>query len=113
LATDCGNERISPIYQPFHPGVWRLIANVIEAGHAHGIPVAVCGELAGMEEAALSLLGLGPDEFSMAAPMLPRVKRIIRGTTLGEAKAVLDALTAAVALSLAREAMQKAIERGR
>ena len=40
LAADRGNERISPIYQPFHPGVWRLIANVIEAGHRGSIPVA-------------------------------------------------------------------------
>jgi phosphotransferase system enzyme I (PtsI) len=110
LAADRGNERISPIYQPFHPGVWRLIANVIEAGHRGSIPVALCGELAGTEEAALPLLGLGLDEFSMAAPLLPRI-------TLDEAKAVaqavLDAPTAAVALSCARSAMQKAIERGR
>ncbi len=117
LAADRGNERISPIYQPFHPGVWRLIANVIEAGHRGSIPVALCGELAGTEEAALPLLGLGLDEFSMAAPILPRIKRIIRNATLEEAKAVaqavLDAPTAAVALSCARSAMQKAIERGR
>lgn len=115
LAADRGNERVAPIYQPFHPGVWRLIANVIDAGHAHAIPVAVCGELAGMEEAALPLIGLGLDEFSMAAPMLPRIKRIIRGATLDEARAVaravLDAPTAAAALACARAAMQEAIAR--
>ena len=82
LAADRGNERVSRCYQTFHPAVWRLVANVIKAGKAKGIPVGMCGELAGIEEAALPLLGLGLDEYSMSAQSLPRIKRIIRGATM-------------------------------
>jgi phosphoenolpyruvate-protein phosphotransferase (PTS system enzyme I) len=115
LAADRGNERVAPVYQPFHPGVWRLIEGVIQAAHQRGIPVALCGELAGVEEAVLPLLGLHLDEFSMAAPALPRVKRIIRAATMAEAeavaRAVLDAPTAAAALGSASEAMRAALAR--
>lgn len=113
LAADRGNERIAAVYQPFHPGVWRLIAMVIRAGRAKGIPVALCGELAGIEEAALPLLGLGLDEYSMAAPTLPRIKRIIRAATMKQAEAVaaavLEAPTAAEAHALAVAAMHEAL----
>jgi phosphotransferase system enzyme I (PtsI) len=115
LAADRGNPRVAPVYQPFHPGVWRLIAHVIEAAHRRGKPVAVCGELAGMEEAALPLLGLGLDEFSMAAPMLARVKRVIRAASMDEAKEaarlMLAGPTAAVAFEAARAAMDKVLAR--
>jgi phosphoenolpyruvate-protein phosphotransferase (PTS system enzyme I) len=110
LAADRGNEAVADCYQPFHPGVWRLIANVISAAHAAGKPVGVCGELAGIPEAALPLLGLGLDEFSMGAPSLPHVKRVIRAATMERAKAVAarvcDADTAAEAFAIATDAMR-------
>jgi phosphoenolpyruvate-protein phosphotransferase len=115
LAADRGNERIARCYQPFHPAVWRLIAKVIEAGKQNGIPVGMCGELAGIEEAALPLLGLGLDEFSMSAQSLPRIKRLIRGSTMADARAlalkVLDAPTAEAALRLASAAMEAVINK--
>jgi phosphotransferase system enzyme I (PtsI) len=113
LAADRGNEKVSCCYQPFHPAVWRLIAMVIEAGKRNGIPVGLCGELAGIEEAALPLLGLGLDEYSMGAQSLPRIKRIIRGTTLEKARKaaneVLDAPTAAAAFKAASFAMNEVL----
>ncbi|WP_028537093.1 phosphoenolpyruvate--protein phosphotransferase [Paludibacterium yongneupense] len=115
LAADRGNERIARCYQTFHPAVWRLIAMVIEAGKQHGIPVGMCGELAGIEEAALPLLGLGLDEFSMSAQSLPRIKRLIRRCRMDEARAlahrVLDARTAQEALALASDAMHAVMQR--
>ncbi|MDR3440027.1 phosphoenolpyruvate--protein phosphotransferase [Telmatospirillum sp.] len=115
LAADRGNGRIAPVYQPFHPGVWRLIAGVIKAARRRAIPVGLCGELAGIEEAALPLLGLGLDEYSMAAPTLPRIKRIIRAATMPEAeaiaRAILDAPTAAAALAMAGDAMRAVLGR--
>ena len=112
LAADRGNERVSRCYQPFHPGVWRLISEVIGAGKAHGIPVGMCGELAGIEEATLPLLGLGLDEFSMSAQSLPRIKRIIRAASMEDARRVarlvLEARTAEEAYGLASNEMHKA-----
>ena len=66
LAVDRGNEKISAMYNPFHPGVLRAIARTIEAGHAAGIKVGMCGEFAGNPDAVPILLGLGLDEFSMS-----------------------------------------------
>jgi phosphotransferase system enzyme I (PtsI) len=115
LAADRGNERVAPVYQPFHPGVWRLIAMVTQAARARGIPVGMCGELAGIEAAALPLLGLGLDEYSMSAPSLPRIKRILRAATLAEAEAVaaavLAAPTAAAALAAAGAALADVLAR--
>ena len=78
LAVDRGNEKISAMYNPFHPGVLRAIARTIEAGHAAGIKVGMCGEFAGNPDAVPILLGLGLDEFSMSAGSTLEVKQKIR-----------------------------------
>jgi phosphocarrier protein FPr len=55
-----------------------MVRTTVEAGHRAGIPVGMCGELAGMPEAAPLLIGLGLDELSMNAPSIPKVKEAIR-----------------------------------
>jgi phosphotransferase system enzyme I (PtsI) len=116
LAADRGNERVSPYYQPFHPAVWRLVASVADAGRARDIPVGICGELAGVEEAALPLVGLGLDELSMSAQSLPRIKRIVRAATMDQARAaaraLLDARTAGDAFARATAAMNEVLAPG-
>jgi len=86
IAVDRENERIAYLYEPFHPGVLRLIRMVIDSAHAGGIPVGMCGEMAGDPYAAVILLGLGLDEFSMSAIGIPEIKRIIRSVTVSEAE---------------------------
>lgn len=88
LAVDRGNERIAYLYEPFHPAVLRLLKMVIDSAHESGIPVAMCGEMAGDPAASVLLLGLGLDEFSMSAASIPEVKRIIRSTTVREAEEI-------------------------
>ncbi len=78
LAVDRGNERISHLFRPFHPGVLLLIQRVIQASHQAGKWTGLCGEMAGDERATLLLLGLGLDEFSMSPPSVARVKNLIR-----------------------------------
>jgi len=87
LAVDRGNEKVAYLYEPFHPGVLRLIRMVIENAHAKGIPVGLCGELAGDPLATLVLLGLGLDSFSMGPIGIPLIKRIIRSVGIMEAEA--------------------------
>jgi phosphotransferase system enzyme I (PtsI) len=115
LAVDRGNPRVSPIYQAFHPAVWKLFDRVIRAGRARGIPVGMCGELAGTDEAILPLLGLGLDEYSAAAQSLPRIKRILRAATRAEAQAVasgiLAAPTAEAAHAIAAAALKAVLSR--
>ncbi|MDA3947972.1 MAG: phosphoenolpyruvate--protein phosphotransferase [Spirochaeta sp.] len=86
IAVDRGNERIAYLYEPFHPGVIRLIKMVIDNAHAEGLSVAMCGEMAGDPVASVVLLGLGLDEFSMSAVGIPEVKQIIRSISLAEAE---------------------------
>jgi len=86
LAVDRGNEKVAYLYEPFHPGVLRLIKIIIESAHGQGVPVGMCGEMAGDPLATVILLGLGLDEFSMSASMIPKIKDIIRSTSLIDAE---------------------------
>lgn len=75
LAVDRMNEMVSYLYQPYHPAILRLIKMIIDAGHAEGKWVGMCGEMAGDSVAIPILLALGLDEFSMSAPSILRVRR--------------------------------------
>lgn len=86
LAVDRGNVKIAGRYNPLHPAVLRSIKKVIDAAHAQGKPVGMCGEFAGDERAAVLLAGFGLDEFSMTASSIPRIKRCIRGIRIEEAR---------------------------
>jgi phosphotransferase system enzyme I (PtsI) len=92
LAVDRGNEKVACLYEPFHPGVLRLIRMTIENAHARGIPVGMCGELAGDPLATVVLLGLGLDSFSMGPISIPLIKRIVRSVGIMEAEAFVRSL---------------------
>lgn len=77
LAVDRMNEKIAALYDPFHPAVLRLIKMVIEEGLRQGIPVGMCGELAGDLRATELLLEMGLREFSMSATSIPEIKNAI------------------------------------
>jgi phosphotransferase system enzyme I (PtsI) len=91
LAVDRGNEKVNYLTQSAHPAVIKLIKQTIDAAHKKGIPAAICGELARDPEATALLLGLGLDEFSMAATSIPHVKHIIRNVKYESCKALADA----------------------
>lgn len=78
MAVDRGNERIAHLHDPANPAVVRLLKGVVDAAHEAGIWVGVCGELSGDIEFTPLLLGLGIDELSTGAAMIPRVKKAIR-----------------------------------
>ena len=93
LAIDRVNEQVAHMYQPLHPAILRLIHQTIEAGHRAGIPVAMCGEMAGDPLYMLILLGLGLDGLSMNPVTIPRVKQVIRLISYAESRRlVLEAL---------------------
>jgi len=89
LAIDRANEKLTYLYEPLHPAVLRLIKSVVEAGHNAKIRVAMCGEMAGDPLCSLILLGMELDELSMNHLAIPRVKKIIRESTLQESKLLL------------------------
>lgn len=88
LAVDRMNPKVSGLYQPLHPGILRLIKNVIDASHRHGKFTGMCGEMAGTEEACIILMGLGLDEFSMSASAIPAIKNIVRNVTFMQAQEI-------------------------
>lgn len=89
LAIDRINESVSYLYEPLHPAILRLIKRVVDAGHKEGIRVAMCGEMAGEPAYTAILLGLGLNELSVTSIAIPRVKRIIRNSTMKESKELL------------------------
>ncbi|MDR1024979.1 MAG: phosphoenolpyruvate--protein phosphotransferase [Treponema sp.] len=90
LAVDRGNERISYLAQPAHPAVLRLLKHTIDSAHQRGIKAAMCGEMAGNPKSTALLLGLGLDEFSMAAQSIPVIKRIIRSVNMVDCRNLVD-----------------------
>ncbi len=86
LAVDRLNERIAHLYNPTHPALLRLIQMTVEAGKRHGIWTGVCGEMAGDPALVPLLLGLGVDELSVAPPMVPMIKHLVRRLKLSEAR---------------------------
>ena len=82
LAVDRGNELVSPLYSAADPAVLRLIRTVIQDAHKAQIDVSICGEMASEPEYIMLLLGLGIRIMSLAPPMIPEIKQIIRSVTI-------------------------------
>jgi phosphotransferase system enzyme I (PtsI) len=88
LAVDRGNELVSTLYSSVDPAVLRLIRTVIQDAHKARIDVNVCGEMASEPESVMLLLGLGVRKLSIASPMIPEIKQIIRSATIEECNKV-------------------------
>jgi len=85
-AVDRGNKKAAYLYNTKNPAVIRAIKQVIEAGHAEGILVGMCGEFASNESVTDLLLGMGLDEFSMSASYINRIKFIINNSNYETAR---------------------------
>lgn len=88
LAMDRMHPSLAGKSDGLHPAVLRLIARTVEAAHANGKWVGVCGELGADAQAVPILVGLGVDELSVSVPAIPSVKAQIRGLTLTAAQAI-------------------------
>jgi phosphoenolpyruvate-protein phosphotransferase (PTS system enzyme I) len=90
LAVDRVNEKIAYLYEPTHPAILRLLRMITEAAHAHHIWVGVCGEMAGDVALVPLLLGLGMDELSAGATVVPRVKRAVQSLAIPECRELVE-----------------------
>ena len=84
VAVDRGNDRITHLYKPTHPAILRLIQMVVIAARENNIWTGVCGEMAGDIVLTPLLLGLGIDELSTSATVVPRVKKAVQSVSLTE-----------------------------
>ena len=90
LAVDRVNEKIAHLYEPTHPAIVRLLKMIADAAHANKLWVGVCGEMAGDVALVPLLLGLGMDELSAAATLVPRVKRAVQSLTIPECRKLVE-----------------------
>ncbi len=88
LAVDRGNELVSTLYSSADPAVLRLIRTVIQDAYKAQIDLSVCGEVASEPEYVMLLLGMGVRTFSLASPMIPEIKQIIRSVELEDCNKV-------------------------
>ncbi|MBW4686490.1 MAG: phosphoenolpyruvate--protein phosphotransferase [Komarekiella atlantica HA4396-MV6] len=88
MAGDRTNPRVANLVDALHPAVLRMVQQTVQAAHAAGIWVGLCGELAADPLAAPILLGLGLDELSVNPQALPIIKQAIAQLTVVEAQAI-------------------------
>lgn len=109
MAADRMNERVSYLYQPYHPSILRLVKRVIDAAHNEGKWAGMCGEMAGDEKAIPLLVGLGLDEFSMSATSILKARALIKKLSKADmeqlAEKALNAATTDEVLQLVRESL--------
>jgi len=107
LAVDRVNEKIAHLYEPTHPAVLRLLKMVADAAHANNIWVGVCGEMAGDIALIPLLLGLGMDELSASATLVPQVKLAVQSLAIPECRELVEV---ALNLDTASEILARCLE---
>lgn len=90
LAVDRMNDKVSDLYDQFHPAVLRLIKLTIDNAHAEGKPVGICGETAGNPDLIPLFFGMGVDELSMNPASVLPARDLIRKTEYQKAKALVE-----------------------
>ncbi len=84
LAIDRTDEAVAHLYDPLHPAVLKLIGGIIQAGARYGLPVSVCGEMAGDTAYTRLLLGMGLKNFSMQPTQLLGIKQEVLRADVGD-----------------------------
>jgi phosphoenolpyruvate-protein phosphotransferase (PTS system enzyme I) len=90
LAIDRQNREVAYLYKPLHLSVLRALQHILGAARTAGIPVSMCGEMAGDPRYTLVLLALGLDELSMTAGQIPTIKQRIRRLSRAQAQTALE-----------------------
>ncbi|HLB73050.1 MAG TPA: phosphoenolpyruvate--protein phosphotransferase [Sedimentisphaerales bacterium] len=88
LAVDRGNELVATLYSSSEPAVLRLIRTVLQDAHKAQIETSICGEMASEPEYIMLLLGMGVRTVSIAPPMIPQIKQVIRSVTIEDCNSV-------------------------
>ncbi len=107
LAVDRVNEKIAHLYEPTHPAVLRLLKMIADAAHKNDLWVGVCGEMAGDIALVPLLIGLGMDELSVGATLVPRVKRAVQAVAVPECQ---ELVQKSLTLHTGSEIMKQCLE---
>jgi len=88
LAVDRANPEVSEMYQPLHPGILRMLKLILDIGRETNTPVSICGDMAAGSLTAGVLVGLGAETLSMPPAAIPKIKRLVRMSSLAEMSAL-------------------------
>jgi phosphotransferase system enzyme I (PtsI) len=112
IGIDRQNKDVAYLYKPLHLAVLRMLKSICDAARTAGVPVSMCGEMAGEPVNALVLIGLGVSELSMNGPSIPFVKRIVRAGRAADGRALVERLLAlTVADDIEREVRAEMMRR--
>lgn len=114
FAADRGNPRVAYLYQELHPAILRLVKRVIDAAHAEGKWVSMCGEMASNPLATPLLMAMGLDEFSMNSSSILHIRSLINQLNTRQLQPLvhkaLNAITASEVEQLVRQTVPEVIE---
>lgn len=100
FAADRGNIRVADRFDPLSPSALRALRQVALGAKKHGVPLTLCGEMAGRSLEAMALIGLGFRSLSMAPASVGPVKAMIRSLDANNLQTMLDELLEGHATSL-------------
>ncbi|MCB1957444.1 MAG: phosphoenolpyruvate--protein phosphotransferase, partial [Rhodocyclaceae bacterium] len=107
LAIDRTDEAVAHLYDPLHPAVLKLVGSTIQTGVRFGLPVSVCGEMAGDPAYTRLLLGIGLRQFSMHPAQILEVKQEVLRADVGEIAAKAQRLLKMDEPTRVREAFER------
>ena len=107
LAIDRSDEQVSSLYDPLHPAVLMLLAHTISSAEKVGIPVSVCGEMAGDPSLTRLFLGMGLRIFSMHPTQVLRVKNRVLKANVAELAPTVRRMLRLEEPAKLREALEK------
>jgi phosphotransferase system enzyme I (PtsI) len=107
LAIDRTDDAVAHLYDPLHPAVLHLISHTIQTANRGGVPVAVCGEMAGDATLTRLLLGMGLRNFSMHPAQLLAIKERVVRASIGDAHALVQRVLRSTDPAKTRELLGK------
>jgi phosphotransferase system enzyme I (PtsP) len=112
FAADRGNERVSERFDSLNPAFLKALRQIVEAAERHGVPLNLCGEMAGKPLEAMTVIGLGFRSISMAPASVGPVKAMILSLDAGDLRERLDAWMESKNTSLREDLKRFATEKG-
>jgi phosphotransferase system, enzyme I, PtsP len=112
FAADRGNERVSERFDSLNPAALKALRQIVQAADRHGVPLNLCGEMAGKPLEAMAVIGLGYRSISMAPASVGPVKAMILSLDAGDLQERLDEWLESKNTSLREDLKRFATEKG-
>jgi phosphotransferase system enzyme I (PtsI) len=111
LAVDRANENVAYLYQPLHPAVLRMIAQLVRVAETVQVPLELCGEMAADPVQAIALIGLGIRGLSLVPASIPLIKNAIRSIEEAQVRALMADAMQLVSASEVEELLARELPR--